>query len=121
MPLTVEERKAQKRDYDKKYSQKYRENNLEQTREASRKAAKNARQTKREMIAAIKNVPCMDCGIKYPPYVMDFDHVRGEKEFTIARKAHGRTVETLLNEISKCEIVCSNCHRIRTHERRTNS
>jgi hypothetical protein len=38
----------------------------------------------REIIEAAKSVPCMDCGGRFPPYVMDFDHVRGVKRGTIA-------------------------------------
>lgn len=121
MALTAEERKARKREYDKEYSRRYREQNQEQTRETSRKAAGAARKAKVALVASIKDVPCMDCGVKYPPYVMDFDHVRGKKEFNIAAKKHGRTLEKLLDEIDKCDIVCSNCHRIRTHERRKSS
>jgi hypothetical protein len=73
---------------------------------------------KRQMIQMFKGVPCSDCGQKYPPYVMDFDHKEAHtKEFTIARVvAHGRWA--LLVEMSKCDVVCSNCHRIRTHKRK---
>lgn len=72
---------------------------------------------KRKIIQAIKEQPCMDCGVQYPPYVMDFDHRDPEtKTLTIANVAkHG--LQKLLDEIEKCDIVCSNCHRIRTHRR----
>lgn len=121
MPLTAEERKAKKREYDRQYSEKYRNKHRADTRETSRKASQLSRMFKRNLIAEIKDVPCADCGVKYPPYVMDFDHVSGDKEFNIGSKSHGRSVEKVLEEISKCEIVCANCHRIRTHERRTDS
>lgn len=62
-----------------------------------------------------KNVPCTDCGIKYPSYVMDFDHVRGEKQFNIG--SYPLTTIPLAKEIEKCDVVCSNCHRERTHKR----
>lgn len=68
-------------------------------------------------IAKIKDVPCADCGLKYPPYVMDFDHVRGVKSFNISAKGRVCSMEKLMEEVSKCEIVCSNCHRIRTAKR----
>lgn len=48
---------------------------------------------------------------------MDFDHVRGEKAFSIAvRYVH--SLDKLFAEIEKCDIVCANCHRIRTQARR---
>lgn len=64
-----------------------------------------------------KSVPCMDCGKEYPAYVMDFDHVRGQKLFGIAARGRYYSEEILLQEIAKCDVVCSNCHRIRTAKR----
>jgi hypothetical protein len=66
----------------------------------------------------MKNRPCIDCGITYPSCVMDFDHVRGIKRFEISNAViTGYTGEKLANELAKCELVCANCHRIRTYNR----
>lgn len=48
---------------------------------------------------------------------MDFDHVRGAKVSGIANmwSWHPDRVRT---ELAKCELVCANCHRIRTVRRR---
>lgn len=62
--------------------------------------------------------PCMDCGIKYPYYVMDFDHVRGQKQKNVMELIPTLSKKKIDEEIAKCEIVCSNCHRIRTHMRK---
>ena len=62
--------------------------------------------------------PCMDCGIKYPYYVMDFDHVRGKKHKNVMELIPTLSKKKINEEIAKCEIVCSNCHRIRTHMRK---
>lgn len=64
--------------------------------------------------------PCSDCGKLYPPHVMDFDHVNGDDKVNdvLNLALSPVSVEKLMIEIAKCEIVCSNCHRIRTHERR---
>lgn len=65
-----------------------------------------------------KDKPCMDCGIKYPHYVMDFDHVRGEKYMGISiMRTRRMSLEKLTEEIEKCDVVCANCHRIRTNKR----
>jgi hypothetical protein len=58
---------------------------------------------------------CVDCGEK-DPIVLDFDHVRGVKAFNIAvATANGAvSTRTLMEEISKCEIRCANCHRRKT-------
>lgn len=60
--------------------------------------------------------PCVDCGKKYPYYVMDFDHLR-DKKGIIMQFIRANNRANLENEISKCEIVCSNCHRERSHQR----
>lgn len=62
-----------------------------------------------------KSKPCLDCGVSYPYYVMDFDHVRGEKLFNLSEVVNGaQSKKVILEEIAKCEVVCANCHRIRT-------
>jgi hypothetical protein len=65
-----------------------------------------------------ESTPCKDCGKFYPHYVMDFDHIEGEKVFNLS-KAHAYSKEEIELELAKCEIVCSNCHRERTHKRNT--
>jgi hypothetical protein len=76
---------------------------------------------KRQEIYEYKEkTPCADCGNSFPHYVMDFDHVRGEKLFNVSSAVSRRINKTTLwEEIAKCEIVCANCHRIRTHKSRT--
>lgn len=50
---------------------------------------------------------------------MDFDHARGEKSFVVSNSVrHAVAVSTIIKEIHKCDLVCSNCHRERTHKRR---
>ena len=72
----------------------------------------------RKLLAERKDVPCEDCDHKYPTMCMEFDHVRGEKKFNVAEST-GRMFsdKTILEEIAKCEVVCANCHRIRTASR----
>jgi formate-dependent nitrite reductase cytochrome c552 subunit len=70
----------------------------------------------REMIQEAKSVPCADCGESYPHYVMDFDHRDPAlKEGTIAVMANQGKIRRLAEEMVKCEVVCSNCHRERTY------
>jgi len=72
---------------------------------------------KKEMLDALREVPCLDCGGRFPTCAMDFDHMRN-KLFGIMGSYMSKTMEQLLDEVEKCEIVCSNCHRIRTKLRR---
>ena len=71
---------------------------------------------RREVIKAAKDRPCLDCGVQYPYYVMQFDHVRGEKLFDL-RAGHYQSYDAILQEIDKCEVVCANCHAARTWHR----
>ena len=59
---------------------------------------------------------CMDCGYNANPVALQFDHTEDNKEFTIGR-CTGYSMERLLAEVAKCEVVCANCHHIRTHRR----
>lgn len=64
--------------------------------------------------------PCVDCHKAYPYYVLDFDHVRGKKVDAVANMINRNcSRRAVFAEIAKCDVVCSNCHRIRTHTRRT--
>ncbi|KKL72699.1 hypothetical protein LCGC14_2082280 [marine sediment metagenome] len=59
--------------------------------------------------------PCADCGTT-DPHVLTFDHVRGQKAFTIGGP-NGDSLHRVWLEIQKCEVVCFNCHMIRTRSR----
>ena len=72
----------------------------------------------REVVNALKRKPCLDCGVSYLPCVMEFDHVRGKKEFDIAfAVSSNKSIDLILKEIIKCDLVCANCHRTRTYYR----
>lgn len=66
-----------------------------------------------------KNASCSDCAIT-DYRVLEFDHVDGhEKEFNVSDMVKaGFSKVKIKSEISKCDVVCANCHRIRTFERR---
>ncbi len=81
---------------------------------------KKVREQSRELIHNLKaNKPCSDCGIIYPHYVMQFDHVKGEKLFNISMRRYNNenSKKMLLDEIDKCELVCANCHAARSFNR----
>lgn len=65
-----------------------------------------------------KDRPCMDCGLPYPPYVMQFDHRPGEaKAGNVASMARLGSLRKVKDEIAKCDVVCANCHAERTYAR----
>jgi hypothetical protein len=74
----------------------------------------------REIVMLEKDNPCMDCNKRYHFSVMDFDHREGEiKNSGISALMNNWKVgETgLRKELAKCDLVCSNCHRVRTYNR----
>jgi hypothetical protein len=83
-----------------------------------REQAKSRKQMRLDLLNEIKVTRgCADCGYNADAVALDFDHARGEKEFAISMSK--RSVKTILDEVAKCDVVCANCHRIRTRERRS--
>lgn len=83
-----------------------------------------ARESKKEMrnliIDTKTDQPCADCKVTYPYYVLDFDHLPGsDKAFTIGESVKRVGKRQMIDEIAKCDIVCANCHRIRTFNRQS--
>lgn len=81
-------------------------------------AAADRKSRNRDYVRQIKmNAQCADCGLA-DWRVLDFDHLPGTvKERGIAKVLGGWSIARIEREIAKCEIVCANCHRIRTLER----
>jgi len=72
---------------------------------------------RRLFIKDLKNKPCLDCGNSYPPECMDFDHRDPkDKDGEINKLIKSYSLERILREIEKCDLICSNCHRIRTRK-----
>lgn len=70
------------------------------------------------LISLKAGTPCTDCGRVFPPQVMQWDHKpEFEKIGNISQDFWNRTRDEVLAEISKCDLVCTNCHRIRTFTR----
>jgi hypothetical protein len=71
------------------------------------------------VLAKLRNVPCADCGRRFPPCAMDFDHRDQRAKTSGVTRMVGRAgVARILAEAAKCDIVCANCHRARTLKRR---
>lgn len=105
--------------YDAEYQRKWYKENRKAHLERVKARNKAYKAEMREFIKTLKaTTPCTDCGVFYPSYVMQFDHCRGEKIMEVSvmvSKMWSR--ENIQAEIDKCDIVCANCHAIRTHTR----
>lgn len=91
--------------------------NYKAKKQAHYERQKKRRNTITEHYRKIKEVPCTDCKQEFPGYVMEFDHLR-DKKFTIGANFWKKSKELVDAEIEKCDVVCANCHRIRTYKRR---
>jgi thymidine kinase len=72
-----------------------------------------------DLLRAFRQSPCFDCQRSFDWFVMEFDHrERTRKTADVTRLSGNASLMRLLEEIEKCDIVCSNCHRVRTYVRR---
>jgi hypothetical protein len=111
-----------RRQYNKEYQRKWYSDPENKKLQISRSAESNKKRNKeyREKINDLKDTPCMDCGNRFPPVCMDFDHITDNKITDVSSmvRRNRYTWEKIQAEIDKCELVCANCHRIRTECRR---
>jgi len=71
---------------------------------------------RRAFVNTLKARPCHDCGGTFPPCCMDFDHRNPSTKKGLVSRMFRRRMSLLLEEIQKCDVVCANCHRIRTRQ-----
>jgi hypothetical protein len=75
-----------------------------------------------DLLNQLRDVPCSDCGERYAPCAMEFDHRDASQKVQGVTRMIGRaSIERILAEVDKCDIVCANCHRVRTFQRRSRS
>lgn len=75
-----------------------------------------ARAIKADLVA-LKGGMCMDCGFTGNPVCFHFDHRDPwEKVANIQALCSKKRSEELRLELQKCDLVCANCHAIRTSE-----
>ena len=76
-----------------------------------RKKEKQKYYTRQEKLNELKrNLSCKKCG-EDRFYLLDFHHLNPEeKDYCISDNPHAK-IETLQEEINKCIVLCSNCHR----------
>jgi hypothetical protein len=68
----------------------------------------------KRILEYLSSHPCVDCG-ETNPVLLEFDHVRGVKVNSVCdliRRGSGWV--KIGAEISKCEVRCCSCHRLKT-------
>lgn len=66
-----------------------------------------------------KQLMCVTCGFDHPA-ALDFHHVEQKKSNRKVNElvGDGHTKKQILEEISRCIVLCSNCHRVHHHDER---
>lgn len=60
---------------------------------------------------------CQRCGYREHPVALEFDHIDPlTKKYSIGSQLMSMSWKSLHEEISKCQVLCANCHQIHTHE-----
>jgi hypothetical protein len=104
------------RPYRKRWYQRHKE---EQVQRTAKQRGVRVEQY-REIIRSLREVPCTDCGQRYHWVQMDFDHLDSStKIMAIGLMVNSGFGEAKIRaELAKCEVVCANCHRLRTWNRK---
>lgn len=60
---------------------------------------------------------CARCGYREHPVALDFDHLPGHQKYMSVSEMMTCSEERIMAEIAKCQVLCSNCHKIISYER----
>lgn len=84
-----------------------------------RERSRLRRKQQMDLLIRLRRLPCAECGGRFPVCAMEFDHREIWSKVGLVSQMAGRVgIGTLLEEIAKCDIVCTNCHRDRSFRRR---
>lgn len=64
----------------------------------------------------LRKSKCVDCG-ESNPICLEFDHLSNKKAGVAELCHQGYSIKNIKKEMKKCEVVCRNCHMIRTCQR----
>ena len=101
---------------DKERSKKYyMANKARMTEQLKKTKVERLSKNRKLFFDYLKTCSCIECGIDNP-VVLDFDHIdSNEKTHEVSKMVHdGYSWSRIMEEIDKCEVRCSNCHRIKT-------
>ena len=58
-----------------------------------------------------KRLKCQDCGERHSACLVFHHRNPEEKVFTIGCSTPGYSIERIMKEIAKCDVLCANCHK----------
>ena len=110
--ISNQKRYSEKKEELLEYQKVYREANRERITQRDREKIQKRRL---DAIARLGG-KCNMCGNSFPSYVYDFHHKDPtQKDFTIGENM-GVAFDRFYAEVDKCELLCSNCHRIKHYK-----
>lgn len=74
-------------------------------------AVQRRRHELKKKAVAYNGGKCVKCGYNKFIGALEFHHTDGNKDFGIGAKGYTRSWEKVKEELNKCILVCSNCHR----------
>lgn len=102
-----------------RYHAKIKPNLTDQDRERLKENSRRFRATKlltRKLeLQQLLGGKCASCGIT-DSRLLDFDHIDQYKKTMLISQSLHKDMDILLEEIKNCQLLCCNCHRIRTIE-----
>lgn len=97
----------------RRYTRQHYQDNKQYYIDKAAKRTNEQRDKIREHLIACFAVGCSDCGTT-DVRVLEFDHL-GDKEYNISTMlGGGMNLDKVKAETAKCDVVCANCHKIRT-------
>ena len=101
-------------DCDKEYQRQWYQSNKEKIKAKSLVSNKVNRERVQEiLLRELEGKKCEHCG-EGDILVLEFDHLR-DKQFTIGN-TQWESEDKIIEEVGKCQVLCANCHRRKTHE-----
>ncbi|MEU1008212.1 hypothetical protein [Streptomyces sp. NPDC005890] len=100
---------------------RYTEEEAQLRRQQARVRADRAKEQLTAELTALKlQRGCADCGYRAHAEALDFDHLPGAVKIAGVTRmvSERRSRDAVMAEVAKCEVVCANCHRVRTATRR---
>ena len=94
------------------------ERNKDYQKANARKHTTEYRDTIREYLwNYLRTHPCVSCG-EADPVVLEFHHLHSKAKAITELVTRITNIESLEEELNKCEVLCSNCHRRLTAKER---
>jgi hypothetical protein len=94
-------------------------NDTDRVKEINRLARQRSKkEAERYIYHYLSQSACTDCG-EHDFSVLTFDHIKGQKRMNIPDMVSGGySLNSIMEEVKKTEVVCFNCHMRREQKRR---